>query len=141
MIGKYLAGLAGVGLLAFALWLGFTKFGEAKYAEGRMSIAVDLSERSREADAKAFAEYRRGIQQGQAATQTFIKWREGPLRIQRETIYREQLAYAQSADGNLICFDADGLRATNKDIAAANATAFPGTATGSDPAMRADPIN
>lgn len=139
MIGRYLAGAAGVGLIAFALWLGINAFGKAKYAEGRMSIALDISAKSLEAERDNLAAYQKGIAQGQAATKTFIEWREGPLRTQKEIVYRDTQAFAQSADGARICFDALGVSGVNQDIARANATAFTGAAVSGATAVRAIP--
>jgi hypothetical protein len=133
---KYLAGAAGVALLGFALWLGITKYGDARYDEGRLRTAVDVAQAATESQELANAAYQRGVEQGQQAEITFIKWRDGPLRIQKEFVTREIIKYQQSDSGRAICFDADGVRAANQDISAANATAFTDAAARSDDVVR-----
>jgi hypothetical protein len=138
---KYLAGVAGVALLAFALWLGISKYGDAKFQAGKLSVAVDVAKAATESEKRALAEYQRGIEQGQAATKTFVEWREGPLRTVKETIYRDLEQYEQSASGSVVCFDADGLSATNQNISAINATAYSIPPVGSTEAVPIDTGN
>jgi uncharacterized protein HemX len=138
---KYAAGAAGVALLAFALWLGIAKYGEAQFQAGQLSIAVEVAKAATESEKRALAEYQRGIEQGQAATKTFIEWREGPLRTVKETIYRDLEQYEQTVAGSAVCLDADGLSATNQNISAINATAYPITATGRTEAVPSDTGN
>jgi len=138
---KYAAGVAGVALLAFALWLGISKYGAAQFQAGQLSVAVDVAKAATESEKRALAEYQRGIEQGQAATKTFVEWREGPLRTVKETVYRDLEQYEQSDAGSAVCFDADGLSATNQNISTVNATAYPLTATGRTEAVPVDAGN
>jgi hypothetical protein len=138
---KYAAGAAGVALLGFALWLGITKYGASQFTAGQLSVAVDVAKAATEAEKRALAEYQRGIEQGQKATQTFTEWREGPLRTVRETIYRDLDQYEQTASGSAVCLDADGVSEANQNIRSINATAYPLSALGSAEAVQTDTGN
>ncbi|MEJ6008681.1 hypothetical protein [Novosphingobium aquae] len=134
-MNKWLAGGAAVLLIGFALWLGITRFGDARYAEGRASLASQVAAASAEAERRAADEFELGFARGQEASLGFIQWREGPLRTIREETTREIVRYGQSPAGAAVCFDADGLRTVNQGVAAAASTAFP-----ADPGAGAAPL-
>lgn len=141
-MNKWLASGAAVLLIGFALWLGITGFGDARYAEGRASLASQVNAARAEAERRAADEFEIGFARGQEASLGFIQWREGPLRTVREEITREIVRYGQSPAGAAACFDADGLQVVNQGIAAAAGTAFsarPGAGTGPLPGAGSDP--
>jgi hypothetical protein len=132
---KWAAGLGAFLLIGFALWLGITRYGQARYDEGRATLATEIATAQADGERNALAEYQRGIAEGQEASLGFIRWREGPLRTIKETINHETILYRQSAAGGAICLDPDGLRAANQSIAAINHIAFP-----ADPGRGDDPL-
>jgi hypothetical protein len=132
---KLLAGAAGVGLLAFALWLGITRYGKAEYARGRADLAVEVAGARAEGEALAADAFERGVAHGQQASLGFIRWRDGPLRKVTERVNHEIIRYRASPAGRAVCLDADGLRTANQSIAAIAATAFP-----ADPSGSPDPV-
>lgn len=139
---KWLAGAGAILLVGFALWLGITRYGDARFAEGRASLAATINAARAEAERHEADAFEIGFARGQEASLGFIQWREGPLRIVREETTREIVRYGQSPAGAAVCLDAGGLRTVNQGIAAAAGTAFPsgpGAGAGSLPRSGADP--
>jgi hypothetical protein len=141
------AGLASVALIAFALWLGITRYGAAQFQAGRNGALAEVAVADQANTARWSATIRASEQaafaKGQEARLGFIRWREGPLRMITQRIENERIVYRTSPAGRALCFDADSVRATNADIDAINATAFtsdPSATTRSDGAMQPSPV-
>lgn len=126
---RWLAGGAAFLLIGFALWLGITRYGAARYAEGRATVAAEVNDARAQGELNAFQQYRAGIEQGLKASSDFLQWREGPLNTVRQEVTRETIRYAASPAGAAVCFDPDGLRDLNRSLAAIAGTA-PAAAAG-----------
>ena len=132
---KLLAGAGAVALIGFALWLGITKYGAARFDEGRLSVASEINSAAVKAEQEKLKAFERGIAQGQQASLGFVQWREGPLRTIIERTKHDNIVFRESVAGRVQCLDADGVRAANQGITAINATAFPADSSGPAPTV------
>jgi hypothetical protein len=129
---KYLTGAAGVGLLAFALWLGYRNAMSASFERGRASVAAEVNKATVEAYSRGIAAQDKQVAETAIKVEQHIIWRDRWLTPAKETIIKRITQYAETPMGRDICFDADSVRAANQDIATANALAHPAAAARSE---------
>jgi hypothetical protein len=134
-LSKLLAGAGVLALLAFLGWLAISRVEARAYEAGRLSVVAQVAAAEAKGSSDALAAYARGVEASAGHQRAFEAWASGVLGPSKETITRETIKYAASAAGTALCFDVDGLRAANSDIAAAARTAF-----AADPAGLADPV-
>jgi hypothetical protein len=135
---------AGVGLLALAAFFGWL-YGNARYAAGlavgTTSVASQVNAAAESVRVSAELAYAKGIAENQAREVAHIEWRDRWFTPAKEIIIKRITEYAQTPTGAAVCLDADGLRAANQDIDAANLLATPATTSRSAGILSATPTD
>lgn len=124
MYWRALAYLGGLAAFAAVVWF----YGNARYDAGVANTIAEANRQVAVATQNALDNYTKGVEDSNARTASFLAWQARTFQPARDTVTREVVRYQASPAGAVMCFDSDGVRAANGDIAAANALAA--TATG-----------
>lgn len=131
--------LGGIAVAAFAVWLGLTLFGNARFHAGELTEAVKWQAKVTQGEKDKLAEYQRGVEQGRKA-ETVYRSTEQIIQPVQTRIIERAAQYANTPSGAAECLDADRVRALDQTRSALFPAAYPGGAssgTGTVPANAA----